>query len=251
MENPSLISTKDYNRGLNDPETELEICNYYIKIIQDLFEMYHPPFEIIRNSLLNIRSYKNPEVEVHDIVSFDDKADRLAYIFAYCFIHSVVMFDRFSNMLKSNPSMAEKLASMTKFRVCLLGGGPGFEAVSISKILHILRRQRSDKCRPLSLNVTIIDVCKGWEKDAELIILSTQKEIARDINLDFEFIAADLTGDFSEDVTKALKKAHIITMFKFLSDVNDSCYAEREVQCMIHVSNNFSVSMLYDSEAVL
>lgn len=234
---------------LNDPETELEICNFYIKIIKDLFEMYHPPFEIVRNSLINIRSYKNPEVEVHDIVSFDDKADRLAYIFAYCFIHSVVMFDRFSNMLKSNPSMAEKIASMTKLRLCLLGGGPGFEAVSICKILQILRTQSSDKCRSLSLNVTIIDVCKGWEKDAELIISSAQKEIASDIKIDFEFIAADLTGDFPDEVTKALKKAHIVTMLKFLSDVNDSCYAEREVHGMIHVSNNFAVSMVCDSKA--
>lgn len=240
MQNPSLESTKDCNRVPNDPETELEICNIYINIIKDLFEMYHPPFEIIRNSLLNIRSYKNPEVEVHDIVSFDDKADRFAYIFAYCFIHSIVMFDRFSNMLKSNPTMAEKITSMTKLRLCLLGGGPGFEAVSLCKILNILRRQSGDKCRNLSLNITIIDVCKGWEKDAELIMASAQKQISSssDVNIDFEFITADLTSDFSEDVTKALKKAHIVTMFKFLSDVNDSCYAAREVHCMIHVSSN-------------
>lgn len=128
---------------------------------------------------------------------------------------------------------------MTKLRLCLLGGGPGFEAVSICKILNILRTQSGDKCRPLSLNITIIDVCKGWEKDAELIMSSAQKEISySDINIDFEFIAADLTSDFSEDVTKALKKAHIVTLFKFLSDVNDSCYPESEVHHMIHVSNN-------------
>lgn len=238
MQNPSLDSTKDCSRVPNVPDNELEMCNFYIKIIKDLFEIYHPPFETIRNSLLNIRSYKNPEVEVHDIVSFDDKTDRFAYNFAYCFIHSIVMYDRFSNMLKSNPTMSEKISSMTKLRLCLLGGGPGFEAVSICKFLTVLRRQSSDKCRPLSLNITIIDVCKGWRKDAELITSSLQKEIASssDINIDFEFIAADLTGDFPEDVTKALKKSHIVTMFKFLSDVNDSCYSEREIHSMIHVS---------------
>ena len=240
MQNSSLlISEGDCVPGVpDDPEAEFEICNFYIKVIKSIFELYHPALEDIRNSLSNIRSYKNPEVEVHDTVSFDEEIDRFAYIYAYSFIHSVVMFDRFSNMLKSNPTMLNKIVSMTKLRMCLLGGGAGFEVVSICKVLSILRRQSGLTCRPLLVNITIIDVCNEWEKDAGLIISSAQREICSSSNMeiDFQFIAADLTADFGKDVKSALKKSHIVTMCKFLTDVNDSSYSKSEIHQMIEVS---------------
>lgn len=225
-----------------DSEIELEMCNFFIRILESMWNLHHPKFQDIHKSLSNIRKtnylMSNPEQIVCDIVSFKKATDRLVYIFAYCFIHSTVMHNQFSKMSNSNLEMKEKIISMAHLRLCILGGGPGFEVVSICKIINDLRKQRDEDCRPLSLNITIIDVCDAWKNDAELIIAEAQKEIcdSSNIKIYFKFLTSDLLNDFSKDVKKNLKKAHIVTMFKFLSDINDSLYSASEIHEMIQVS---------------
>lgn len=241
MQDSTYDSTMDSEEE-TDSEIELEICNFYIRILKSMWNLHHPKFQDIQKSLSNIRRINylmsNPEQIVCDIVSFNKTLDRLAYLFAYCFIHSTVMCNEFSKMLNSNPEMKEKIIDMTHLRLCILGGGPGFEVVSICKIISIIRKQTDEDCRLLSLNVTIIDVCDAWKKDAELIIAAAQKEIcdSSNIKIYFNFLTSDLMSDYSKDVKKSLKKAHIVTMFKFLSDINDSLYSASEIHEMIQVS---------------
>lgn len=241
MQNSSRDSPKkfcDYNlKSSITTETELEICGFYGKILKEmLLENCEVKFSELRKSLLNIRSYKNPEVDEHDIVSYDEKADRLAYIFAYSVLHTVVMHDRFHSMLKVNPTISEKIILMSKVRLCILGGGPGFEAVALCKLFSSLRERKSSvKQSRLRVYITLVDLCKGWKDDAEMIATSAQEHLCSsgNVEVDFNFLEADLTMGISEDVNEALKKAHIVTMFKCLSDINDSSYSESEIPKMI------------------
>lgn len=241
MQDSTYDSTMSSDRE-TDTEIELELCNFYIRILKSMWNLHHPKFQDIHKPLSNIRRINylmsNPEQIVCDIVSFEKTTDRLAYIYAYCFIHSTVMYNQFSKMLNSNPEMKEKIISMTQLRLCILGRGPGFEVVSLCKIINDLRKQRDEDCRLLSLNITIIDVCDAWKNDAELIIAEAQKEIcdSSNIKIHLKFLSSDLMSDFSKDVKKNLKKAHIVTLFKFLSDINDSLYSASEIHEMIEVS---------------
>lgn len=140
-------STMDSGRKI-ESKIEHEICNFYISVLKGTFNLHYQNFQDIRKSLSNIRrtihQILNPEGILRDIVSFNKITDRLAYIFAYSFIHSAVMYDHFSSLLDCNPEMKEKIISMRKLRLCILGGGPGFGAVSICKIISILRKESDE-----------------------------------------------------------------------------------------------------------
>lgn len=97
------------------------------------------------------------------------------------------------------------------------------------------------------LNITIIDVCEAWKNDAEFIIAAVQNEMcsSSNIKIDFQFLTTDLMSGISKGVKKALKNAHIVTMFKFLSDINDSLYSKSEIDQMIKVSIFFFFHFCY------
>lgn len=241
MQNSSIHAKKNCVQEIS-AEIELEICNFYTKIIDDMCKLHSINYQDIRASLLTIKkaTYKNTESGKRHSVSFDHESDRLAYVFTYSFIHSTVMYGHFFNLLKFNSTMKEKISSMKELRLCILGGGPGFEAISLCKIIGDLRKQRDENCRPLLLKVTVIDVCEAWKNDAEYIIAAAQREIcSTNIKIDFQFMKTDLTSKISGGVKKALKNAHIITMFKFLSDIDETLHPSSEINQMIQVSSYF------------
>lgn len=236
-ESPSLFSCQE--SGItNNPEIESEFCHFYERILIELRRRYRVRFVDLKKAVGTIRSYKYPDAEELDIVSFDEDANRLAYIFAYSVIDSVVMFYHLSNMLTVNPTMLEKIVSMTKLSLSILGGGSGFEAVAVSKYLSDILEKKHDQKIPLQVTVTIVDKYNAWEKDANLIIETAQQSLcsSRKVDIQLRFIKSDLTREISEDVKKALEKSHIVTMFKFLSDVNDAPYSKIKIPRLVRVS---------------
>lgn len=242
MENPQCKKSLNlaYKTLLsNNLEAESAICVFYADVLKTLFKTSGRHFFLFRSTLGKIRSYNNRELSEHKAVSFDEVCDRFAYIFAYGAIHSVIMYDRFSNMLKFNQTMLKKITTMKIIRLCFLGGGPALEAISMCKLLNdIIRILSNGEHETLNVYVTIVDMCPEWKEEGEYIINAAQNNLCdpNNVKIHFSFVEADLTEDFSEDLRKVIKKAHIVTMFKFLSDVNNASYSKREIPDMIHVS---------------
>lgn len=215
-------------KSLENFDTDLQI--FYHEVISEELDLSKSANVAgVKKALKDVvHAYKKETVDSNaSKILFDSPEKRCAYVLKHCPCFTSAVAKHFLQLLRRNSGLLEQALCHRQINVCCLGGGPGTEAVAITKILDLLKNSVLLRNREkIHIRVIEVDISKEWKATAELVLQTVQRHPAfcdsGRIRITFELIKADLTEPLKEEVKIALHEADIITMVYFVSAVNGS-----------------------------
>ncbi|KFM79932.1 hypothetical protein X975_19927, partial [Stegodyphus mimosarum] len=223
----------------------------------DLLEFYH---QVIRKEfdLSDTRSVLTLKRTLQQVLRstvdqsapvYNTPAKRAAYVFRRSPIISSIAGHHLLQLFKHNPRKIDQAFLRGELKVCCLGGGPGTDAVAVSKIITVLHhffwfhnRQQ------LKLKFTIIDSEENWKITAQNVMeVLEQNPVffdAEKMSLSFQFLKADLTQPLKGDSLLEICQADILTMFYLSSSLGKNITKPTEHQLIQKIFDNMKTGAL-------
>ncbi|CAL1280232.1 unnamed protein product [Larinioides sclopetarius] len=200
---------------------DLKLCEFYFETISKLIGK-----ENRRENLKQIKLYLNRFPSSPDSSNFNSKTRkgkerrllretlcyRIAYIYRNSLCISSAVAHHFEKVLNQNKSHLSELGQKNRtFRICSLGGGSPSDVIALIKVLeaNLVARMSGD------IQVTIVDMNGNWKSTCISILQCLERFKHPEPKI--SFIEADISA-FGEEVTNAIKNAHIVSMVKFISE---------------------------------
>ncbi|XP_015903549.1 uncharacterized protein [Parasteatoda tepidariorum] len=239
----------EHFKFLESFEIQTDFYNFYNALAPLVFN-----FDLENKEFLNqvkstsfLTFNENEEKIVKSDIKFDDEAIRCAYLLKYSVINSFSTYEHFLNVYNCDSNLFNQLKKMNTLRICCFGGGAGTELLAVTKVISDFLRSNSNEENKYSIKLyfTVIDVCNEWERWIFLLVKKLKKFYKDIVDVRMRFVQADVTKKWTEDVLKAVQKADILTMVKFLSalNLNEVDYEKKEdVRLLKNVANRMKLN---------
>lgn len=157
----------------------------------------------------------NFESDITDrkFTNFNIAAFRCAYLHKYAPLHTYIVLDVMTKVIKQETQLFNILLNSKQFKLCCLGGGPGSDAVGVLAALHTVFNS-------FKYSVTVIDCMEQWKYTFGLVLNCLHISGIGLQMLQWEYIGSDLLQiqNMTEPiVANAINSASLITMVKFIS----------------------------------
>lgn len=184
--------------------------------VRDMAQAYAPEATNFENDITD-RKFTN----------FNIAAFRCAYLHKYAPLHTYIVLDVMTKILKQELQFFQSILYSKLFKLCCLGGGPGSDAVGVLAALHTVFNS-------FKSSITVIDCMEQWQYTFGLVINCLHNAGIGLQTLQWDYIGADLlqTKNTTATVSNAINTASLITMVKFISAA--SC---NNTEPMVEVSN--------------
>lgn len=184
--------------------------------VRDMAQAYAPEATNFENDITD-RKFTN----------FNIAAFRCAYLHKYAPLHTYIVLDVMTKILKQELQFFKSILYSKLFKLCCLGGGPGSDAVGVLAALHTVFNS-------FKSSVTVIDCMEQWQYTFGLVINCLHNAGIGLHTVQWDYIGADLlqTKNTTATVSNAINTASLITMVKFISAA--SC---NNTEPMVEVSN--------------
>ncbi|GFY14633.1 uncharacterized protein TNCV_4828361 [Trichonephila clavipes] len=223
----SYFSTEDVKDKPASVKMDLEICELYYKVIEELLSKgdYENNIKIIRRFLLLFSHSNNFQSEKQNsfkktIVPKKQLRElkqtffyRILYIYwnGVCFSSAVAC--HFRTFLACSPGVLKEPKSKKNIRICSLGGGCLPDVIAMVKVLESM----ADANEYIDIRVSVVDIDKKWMITC-ITILQTLEHF-RNATWEIDFTHADFTKPLSSLVIDMIKNADIISMMMLLPQV--------------------------------
>lgn len=225
-------SAASISEKIEPSELVVQFSELYRDTIANAYDVKSSKFlGNVKRSLKGIRNLKYGIMRGHDIcfhenISYKDPAVRCAYLYAYSILNTTIVYFEFLKHLESNKEAFLNKFSKKTLKMCCLAGGPGTEAVAISKAIRdFICRSSTENDLFTDVQVTVVDVISEWKSEGEALINSlnrcTRLFGSKKVNFQYSFVKADLFSPFEEVLKEKIVGADIITVVKFGSAVKE------------------------------
>ncbi|XP_015924438.1 uncharacterized protein [Parasteatoda tepidariorum] len=177
----------------------------------------------IRNGIQNMKEVYKPNPtslssDSVDVADYNDPAHRCAYLHKYAPLHTALVSDMLGKSMQQVKFILQEIILDTgRIEICSLGGGPGSDILGVISVL-------SEELGFFQLKATIIDYMDKWKYTFGAIIRELRcenygliSEFVQPQYFSWNYIGHNLLGKMSNDVNKAIHRANLITMVKFVS----------------------------------
>lgn len=184
----------------------------------------------VKHSLKAIRKLKQGLMQKHDVcfhenISYKQRAPRCAYLYAYSILNTTIVYFEFLKHLERNKeAFLKRFSQKSTLKICCLAGGPGTEAVAISKAIRDVMCTSSTDLFT-GVQVTVVDVIPEWKHEGEALVNALNRSTSlfgsKKVNFHYSFLKADLLSPFEEVLKEKIVEADIVTVVKFGSAVEE------------------------------
>ncbi|GIY09702.1 uncharacterized protein CDAR_266801 [Caerostris darwini] len=195
----------------------LELCELYHQAVCELIG--YGCINYIRQYLYHLRSVANRwcQFKKDSYISSQLKCNTLYYRIAYIYRNSTCLSSAvahyFGIVLSQHTNIVKKLLQNKEIRICSVGGGSTSDVVGLIKVLESIFNVTGN------VHVSIIDADKKWQN----VCIKVLKGLRgfRNSICKIDFIEADLTEGFNDEVKHAIENAHIVSLVKFVSELEN------------------------------
>lgn len=238
-----------------------EFTKLYCDIISNLYNVKCSKFlDDVKCALKDIRRLKYDITlrhgnEFYVDLKYEEPSVRCGYMYAYNVLNTAIVYYEFSKHLKNNEKVIP-LFSKNTLKICCLAGGPGTEAVGVSKaIIDAINRSSSEGDTFTDVQVTVVDIIFEWEGEGKALFNALNKSSklfdSNRVHFDYSLVKADLVCPFDKMLKVKLAEADIITVVKFGSSIEEksATVCVSYLESMIKVRSFVSYSFLFLSQS--
>lgn len=147
-------------------------------------------------------------------------------MYAYSILNTAIVYFEFLKHLERNKEAFLKIFSQKAIlKICCLAGGPGTEAVAISKAIRDVICTSSITDLFTDVQVTVVDVIPEWKLEGEALVNALNRSTSlfgsKKVNFHYSFLKADLLSPFEEVLKEKIVEAGIVTVVNFGSAVEE------------------------------
>ncbi|XP_035229680.1 uncharacterized protein LOC118201649 [Stegodyphus dumicola] len=153
---------------------------------------------------------------------YNTAVERCAYVFKHSPLISSIAGHHLLQLFKQYPCKIDQLLRQGELKVCCLAGGPGTDAVAVSKIVTaVYQAFWFQSKQQLTLHITVIDNDENWnittQNVMQVLEQTPQFFDAEKMRLSFQFLKADLTQPLKDNALLEICQADVLTMFYMMS----------------------------------
>ncbi|XP_071788950.1 uncharacterized protein [Asterias amurensis] len=156
------------------------------------------------------------KLDTTERTDWSDECNRCAYVYRFFAIHSYMVYESLQLALANEEHLTEKWKDKSSFRVCCIGGGPGSDALGLTKFLRDTGLVSTNR-----LKCTIFDRYQEWEDTWHKI---KQSNASDEFPL-MTYFSCDMTRSYNglsmNELDKNIRSADIVSFVKFVSTVAD------------------------------
>ncbi|GIX97218.1 uncharacterized protein CEXT_211721 [Caerostris extrusa] len=202
-----------------------EISRLYVSVLQEHIADSRVNTADIRIGIQNMKEVYKPDPTylsstIVDVANYNDVAHRCAYLHKYAPLHTALVAEMLSRAILEDPQLYKELIhnnNSGSFNLCCLGGGPGTDVIGVLAVLNA--------CFGLfQVSATIIDCMVNWNETFASMISELRYGnygslgvSVSDQYFQWNYLEHNLLGKMTDQVNRAISRAHLITMVKFVS----------------------------------
>lgn len=226
-----------------------EFTKVYCDLIPTLYDVKCSKFlNDVKCALKDIRRLKydinlRHGREFYVDLKYEEPFVRCAYMYAYNVLNTSIVYREFSNHLEDKEEVLTNLLSKKILKICCLAGGPGTEAVGVSKaITDAISKSNSKTDVFTDVQVTVIDIVSQWESEGKSLFNALNKPSklfgSKTVHFEYTFLKADLVCPFDEMLKGKIAESDIITIVKLGSSIEE----KSATVCVSYLDNTIKVS---------
>ncbi|KFM79933.1 hypothetical protein X975_19928, partial [Stegodyphus mimosarum] len=196
------------------------LLGFYRKVISKEFNVRKK-----KNVPILKRALERSVLTVHKwgaVPVYNTAVERCAYVFKHSPLISSIAGHHLLQLLKQDPRKIDQPLRQGELKVCCLGGGPGTDAVAVSKIVtSVYQAFWFHSRQQLTLRITVIDNDENWSITTQNVMQTLEQTPeffdAEKMRLSFQFLKADLTQPLKDNDLLEICQADVLTMFYVMS----------------------------------
>lgn len=226
----SSTATASTPEKIEPSELVVQFSELYRDTIANAYDVKSSNFlGNVKRSLKDIRKLKYDVMQKHDVcfhenISYEKSAARCAYLYAYSILNTTIVYFELLKHLERNTEAFLNKFSQETLKICCLAGGPGTEAVAITKAVRdFISKSSTDLFT--DVQVTVVDIISQWKTEGEALFNALNRSTllfgSKKVNFQYNFLKADLFSPFEEVLKQKIVEADIVTVVKFGSAVEE------------------------------
>lgn len=226
-----------------------EFTNIYCDLIPNLYNVRCSKFlDDVKCALKDIRRLKydinvRHGREFYVDLKYAEPSVRCAYMYAYNVLNTAIVYHEFAKHLTDKEEVIRNFFSQKSLKICCLAGGPGTEAVGVSKAIADAISKSSTKADTFTdVQVTVVDIVFEWEGEGKALFNALNKSSklfdSKRVRFEYSFLKADLVCPFDKMLKAKIAESDIITVVKFGSSIEE----KSATVCVSYLENMIKVS---------
>ncbi|XP_071789194.1 uncharacterized protein [Asterias amurensis] len=167
----------------------------------------------LKSCMMAITNLYMKKLDTTERTDWSDDCYRCAYVYRFFAVHSYIVYQSLQLALAIEEHLTEIWKYKPCFRVCCIGGGPGSDALGLTKFLRDTGLVSTNR-----LECTIFDRYREWEDTWKKI---TQSNASDEFPL-MTYFSCDMTRSYnglSMNELDKIRSADIVSFVKFFSTV--------------------------------